>query len=71
MTEPTLDTNYVWNQVLPLLEKSLNRPIYETLLSSTRPLALQDSKMVIAVPNEIIKEWLSKHCKALIEKSLR
>ena len=68
MSEPILDTNYVWNQVLPLLEKSLNKPIYETLISSTKPLVLKDSKMVIAVPNEIIKEWLSKHCKTLIEK---
>lgn len=61
----------VWNQIIPILEKSLNRPIFETLISSTKPLFLKDGKFEVAVPNDVVKEWLSKHCVTLLEQELR
>ncbi|MCX5750258.1 MAG: chromosomal replication initiator protein DnaA [Candidatus Saganbacteria bacterium] len=70
MNQDHVDVSYVWNQVVPQLEQSLNKPIYETLISSTKPLSCQDGVVLIAVPNEIVKEWLSRHCKTLIEKEL-
>ena len=65
-----LDLNILWNKLIPLLQKSLNKPIYEALISSTKPLAIKDNSFIIAVPNEIVKDWLSKHCITLIEQEL-
>jgi chromosomal replication initiator protein len=60
----------IWNQLIPLLEKSLNRPIYEALISSTKPVAIRDNLLEIAVPNEVVKDWLSKHCVTLLEQEI-
>ncbi|MEE8637722.1 MAG: chromosomal replication initiator protein DnaA [Candidatus Margulisiibacteriota bacterium] len=65
------DLNSVWNNVIPNLEKSLNKPIYEAMISSTKPLSLAENVFEIAVPNEIVKDWLSKHCVTLLEQELR
>jgi len=65
------DINSIWNQALPLLEKSLNRPIYETLISSTKPLSFSGGRFEVAVPNDLVKDWLSKHCITLLEQELR
>ncbi len=64
------DLNTVWNQVLPLLEKSLNRPIYEALISSTKPVSFADGSLEVAVPNHVVKDWLSKYCVTLLEQEL-
>ncbi|MFA4843699.1 MAG: chromosomal replication initiator protein DnaA [Candidatus Margulisiibacteriota bacterium] len=69
MTE--VDINAIWNQVLPLLEKSLNRPIFEALISSTKPLGLAAGRFTVAVPNRVVKEWLSQYCVTLLEVELR
>jgi chromosomal replication initiator protein len=66
-----IDINSIWNQALPLLEKSLNKPIYETLISSTKPLSFHNGKFDVAVPNDLVKDWLSKHCITLLEQELR
>jgi len=59
ITENDLTT--LWNTVIPQLEKSLNRPIYEALISSTKPHRVEGETLHIAVPNELVKDWLSKH----------
>ena len=66
-----LDLNTIWNQTLPLLDKSLNKPIYEALISSTKPLSYSNGSLNIAVPNDVVKDWLSKHCITLLEQELR
>jgi chromosomal replication initiator protein len=66
-----LDLNALWNKLIPSLEKSLNKPIYEALLSSTKPLSVAEGKLQIAVPNELVKDWLSKHCITLLEQEAR
>ncbi|MBU1026356.1 MAG: chromosomal replication initiator protein DnaA [Candidatus Margulisbacteria bacterium] len=64
------EINTIWNQLLPLLEKSLNKPIYEALVSSTKPVTINSKCLEIAVPNEVVKDWLSKHCVTLIEQEI-
>lgn len=68
-TEVNIDL--VWNQVVPLLERSLNKPIFETLISSTKPLSYSGSRFEVAVPNDLVKDWLSKHCITLLEQELK
>jgi len=66
-----MDINKIWNDALPALEKSFNRPIYETLLTSTKPLGLNQGSFEIAVPHNLLKDWLSKHCVTLLEQELK
>jgi len=69
ITENDLTT--LWNTVIPQLEKSLNRPIYEALISSTKPHRVEGETLHIAVPNELVKDWLSKHTVTLLEQEVR
>ena len=66
-----IDLSALWNKLIPSLEKSLNKPIYEALLSSTKPLSVAEGRLQIAVPNELVKDWLSKHCITLLEQEAR
>ncbi len=66
-----MDIHTLWGKLLPEIEKSLNKPIYETLLSSAKPLALKDNILEVAVPHEVIKEWLSKHALTLLEGEIK
>jgi len=48
----------------------LNRPIYEALISSAKPVSFSAGKFEIAVPNQIVKDWLSQYCITLLEQEL-
>jgi chromosomal replication initiator protein len=69
MTEVSINT--IWNEVVPSLEKSLNKPIYEALISSTKPVSYGSGKFEIAVPNDVVSKWLSRHCITLLEQEIR
>lgn len=62
-----LDINTLWKDIIAAIEGSLNKPVFETLLSSAKPLSMLDSKLMVAVPNEIVRDWLATHCKDLNE----
>lgn len=62
---------HIWSNLLPAVEKSLNKPIYETLVSSTKPMELKEKVLYVGVPHDTIKDWLSKHCLTLLEEELR
>jgi len=66
-----VDIHSLWSKLLPEIEKSLNKPIYETLVSSSKASSLKDGVLEVAVPHEVIKEWLSKHCLTLLEGEVR
>ncbi|MFA6431142.1 MAG: chromosomal replication initiator protein DnaA [Candidatus Margulisiibacteriota bacterium] len=66
-----VDINSIWSKAVPSLEGSLNRPIYETLLTSTKPSSFIEGKFIVAVPNLVVKDWLSKHCITLLEQEIR
>jgi len=60
-----VDINSLWKDVIAASEGSLNKPVFETLLSSARPMSIVDGKLMVAVPNDVVREWLAAHCKAL------
>src|SRR3989339_840513 len=66
-----VDINHLWATLVPTVEKSLTKPIYETLLSSTKPLSLKDGILEVGVPQNLIKDWLSKHCLTLLEEEVK
>jgi len=61
----------IWSDLLKSQEKSLNKPIFETLVSSTKPLEIKNDVLIVAVPHDVIKEWLSKHCLTLLKEEIR
>ncbi|MFA5104720.1 MAG: chromosomal replication initiator protein DnaA [Candidatus Margulisiibacteriota bacterium] len=57
------DVMDVWNRILKDLEKDLSKPIYETILSSAKPLTIEDGVLVLAVPSSFSHDWLcEKKC---------
>jgi chromosomal replication initiation ATPase DnaA len=64
------DVSLVWKNILSHLEGAFSKPVYETLLSSTRPLSVLDGRFMVAVPNEVVKDWLKASCKGRFEGSL-
>lgn len=65
-----MDISLAWKNIISAIEADLNKPILETLLSSTKPLSILDGKFIVAVPNEVVKEWLSEHCGRHMGKAL-
>ncbi|OGC03417.1 chromosomal replication initiation protein DnaA [candidate division WOR-1 bacterium RIFOXYA12_FULL_43_27] len=70
MTE-ALNIEEIWNLLIPEVEKSLTKPIYETLLTSARPTTFKDGTLEIAVPQDVIKQWLSSHCLTILEEEAK
>lgn len=58
--EHVLELNTLWNDLLISVEKKVTKPIYGALLSSAKPTSLVDGKVTIAVPNEVLRDWLSE-----------
>jgi chromosomal replication initiator protein len=57
------DLTELWANSLVSLEKSLNKPIFETISSSTRPIAIEDGILLLAVPHVFSQDWLyEKKC---------
>ncbi|MFC1560234.1 chromosomal replication initiator protein DnaA [Candidatus Margulisiibacteriota bacterium] len=48
----------------------MSKPIYSALLSSAKPISLAEGTLVIAVPNNVIRDWLSENCSARIKENL-
>ena len=55
-----MDLNTLWNDLLMSVEKSVSKPIYGALLSSAKPLSFVNGKITVAVPNEVLRDWLSE-----------
>lgn len=54
-----------------MLEKSLSRPAFEALVSSAKPISCSKENFEVAVPNKVVKEWLSQYCVPLLEQELQ
>lgn len=53
----------IWRRILEDLEKGLSKPIYETILSSAKPLSIEDGVLALAVPSHFSHDWLcEKKC---------
>jgi chromosomal replication initiator protein len=66
-----LDISSLWGQVLARMEKSLTKPLFVTLSSAAKPLSVSQGSFVIAVESDVVKQWLSSHCKEILETEVR
>jgi chromosomal replication initiator protein len=60
----------IWQQTLDLIATQVARPSFDTWLAETRPLALKGDALLVSVPNDMVREWLSTRYQALVEQSL-
>lgn len=62
----------IWRRILEDLEKGLSKPIYETILSSAKPLSIEDGVLVLAVPSYFSHDWLcEKKCDESILEAIK
>ena len=48
----------IWGQVLDILEKEIVKPIFNTWIKSTIPLAITDSTFELGTPTQLSKDWI-------------
>ncbi len=65
-----MEMNTVWNDLLMSIEKNVSKPIYGALLSSAKPMSLINGKITVAVPNEVLKDWLAESASRAIRELL-
>ncbi len=64
------ELNELWNQSLAILQQDLSRPVFETLIKNTRPLAYYEDSIIVAVQNHFAREWISEKYSGLMQKTL-
>ncbi|BBB90569.1 MAG TPA: chromosomal replication initiator protein DnaA [Methylomusa anaerophila] len=68
------DTAYmatIWQKALVHMEKSFIKPLYDTWIKSTIPLAINDNVIEIGTPKQFMKEWLETRYVPVIKKALK
>jgi chromosomal replication initiator protein len=65
-----MDVNTLWNDLLLSVEKNVSKPIYGALLSSAKPMSFVNGKITVAVPNEVLREWLAESASRAIKELL-
>ncbi len=65
-----MELNKLWNDLLMSVEKSVSKPIYGALLSSAKPMSVVDGKITVAVPNEVLRDWLAESASRAIKEIL-
>ncbi len=66
-----MELNKLWNDLLVSVEKSVSKPIYGALLSSAKPMSLVNGKITVAVPNEVLRNWLTESASGAIKDKLQ
>ena len=66
MTSP----HELWEQTLGRLEHEVPQATFQTWLSATHGLDLQDGELIVSVPTRYAKEWIEARLKATIDQAL-
>jgi chromosomal replication initiator protein len=61
----------VWEQVLKSMEKEIIKPIFDTWIKSTIPLALTETTMEIGTPSQFIKDWIETRYSSTIQNTVQ
>jgi chromosomal replication initiator protein len=61
----------LWAEVVDALKSRITARAYETWFSETRPVALQDQRLIVEVPNEFYIDWLEEHYSPIIKTILK
>lgn len=62
--------NDVWNETLRVLERELDKPAFHTWLRNTKPLAFYDGTVIVGVPHEFARDWLSSRYAPALQRAI-
>jgi len=60
----------IWETALGELQIQVSKPNYETWLKDTIGLSYHNNRFTVGVPNTFVGEWLNKHLRSLIARTL-
>ncbi len=61
----------VWEQVLKSMEREIIKPIFDTWIRSTIPLALTETTLEIGTPSQFIKDWIETRYASTIQNTVQ
>jgi chromosomal replication initiator protein len=61
----------VWDEILERLEKKLNRHSFATWFRPTSFLGLRGGSLLVGVPSDQFKDWLTKNYQGVLEEALQ
>ena len=65
-----LTAETVWSEVAGRLRGTLNETTFRTWFSDVQGVRISDGELVVSVPNEFTRDWISGHFQALIEAAV-
>ena len=66
-----MDLNALWDNMLKFLEKSVSKPVYGAFLSSAKPMSVIEGELTVAVPNDVLRQWLKECASNQVISSLK
>ena len=57
----------VWHNILTILEGSLSQPVYQTLVTSCRPLSVHDGSLVVGADTDFLRDYLYRQCAPIFD----
>jgi chromosomal replication initiator protein len=60
----------LWTEVSGRLRSALNESAYRTWFSDVRPVELNGTELVVAVPNNFTREWIETHFLSLVSSAV-
>jgi chromosomal replication initiator protein len=60
----------IWNQVVAILDRKVDRHNLETWILPVKPLAFEDGRLVIGVPSKFFATWLEEHHSEILRETL-
>lgn len=66
-----IDTKELWQNVLVEIELSISKPNFTTWFKDTSIARIEDGIVYLSVPNQFVRDWLSKKYHKFVLKALR
>jgi chromosomal replication initiator protein len=60
-----------WTAIAVALRRSLSDTIYDTWFAHAEPRSLDDSGLVVALPNDFTRDWVESHFSAFVANAVR
>ena len=64
------ETMNVWDQILARIETKVNRHSFYTWFKPTSFIAEDRGSVTVRVPNDVFKDWLTKHYSGVITEAM-
>src|SRR5689334_20427382 len=66
-----LDTKQLWENTLTNIELSISPASFKMWFTETHIVRIEDGVVIVGVPNQLSKEWISERFGKLVLKTLR